>query len=66
MREVIEEKGVVVISTGGEPLTTRVWELLPDGRIGEERALFQTYGRREGDAQHCRAVNRARAGEWTK
>jgi len=66
MREVIEGKGVVVVSTGQEPMTTRVWELLPDGRVGEERAMFQTYGRRESDAQHCRTVRRARDGEWTK
>lgn len=62
MRQVIGD--VAVVTSGDEPTTTRVWRLLPDGRVGALLAEYVTFGRREGNAQHAKAVRRVKAGEW--
>lgn len=62
MRQVIGD--VAVVTTGEEPVITRVWRSLPDGRVGALLGEFVTYGRREGNAQHAKAVRRVKAGEW--
>ena len=62
MREVIGD--VAVVTSGNEPTVTRVWRYLPDGRVGALLAEFVTFGRREGSAQHAKAVRQAKAGAY--
>lgn len=62
MRVVIGD--VAVVTQGSEPTVTRVWRLKPDGRIGACLVERQTFGRREGSAQHAKAVRQVKAGAY--
>lgn len=66
LREEIQEHGVVVLTSGSNPMTTRVCAMEADGRVGGELAVFVTYGSREGDQRHAATVKDARAGRWSQ